>query len=256
MLFSLMGNALGAQAGETRKVRYEIDGKTFEGTVVAPANSSGKAPGVLIVHDWMGPSRYFDSIAEDLAQLGYVAMVADVYGADLRPKNSQEASKAAGELRGGDRKEFRKRLEASLEELKKQDGVDPDRLGAIGYCFGGTAVLEMARAGLDLKGVVSLHGGLGAHDPEEAKNIKGAVLVLHGSDDPFSDWDEVSALKQEMDAAKVDWKLVIYGGKHHSFTDPKANAPGQAQYDAKAAKDSWKELTRFLENELKQEEEE
>lgn len=255
MLFSLMGNALNAQAGETRKVIYEIDGKSYEGTVAMPANRSGRAPGVLIIPDWMGPSPYFDSIAEDLAQLGYVAMVADVYGADVRPQNGQEASKAAGELRGGgDRGEFRKRLEASLEVLKKQEGVDADRLGAIGYCFGGTGVLEMVRAGLDLKGVVSLHGGLGTSKPEEAKNIKGAVLVLHGSDDPVSDWNEVSALKKELDDAKVDWKLVIYGGKHHSFTDPKANAAGRAQYDAKAAKDAWKEMTTFLKDELKSKE--
>lgn len=205
------------------------------------------APAVLIVHQWMGLTDYEKGRAKQLAELGYVAFALDIYGTDYSPTNMQEAGKASGAFKNN-RELFRQRLNIGLHELKQFEVVDTKRIAAIGYCFGGTGVLELARSGAEVAGVVSFHGGLDSPTPEDGKNIKGKVLVLHGADDPFVSREGIDAMKKEFNDAKVDWQMIEYSGAVHSFTQPMAgddNARGAA-YSEKADKRSWKHMRAFF----------
>ena len=244
-LASLAAAQDAARSVEVQKLPYEIAGRQFEGTLALPATAA-PAPAVLIVHDWMGPSPFFDSVAEDLAALGYVALAVDVYGVDVRPSSMEEAAKAAGDLRSGDRAELRARMRAALDLVRKHERVDPARVVTVGYCFGGTAALELARSGADLTGTVSMHGSFGGTEKDSARRIKGSILILHGTDDPFAPWEQVSELVKEFDAAGLDFQIVGYGGAHHAFSQPNADMPGRAEYDPKAAARAWDHLTLFL----------
>jgi dienelactone hydrolase len=182
-----------------------------------------------------------------LAQLGYVAFCADIYGKGVRPQNTAEAGAQAGKYKN-DRQLLRARVNVGLDALRQQPLVDPKRLAAIGYCFGGTTVLELARSGADVAGVVSFHGGLDAPDPADGKNIKCKVLVCHGADDPFSSPQDIAAFENEMRKGGVDWQLIKYGGAVHSFTQPMAgndNSKGAA-YNEKADKRSWEAMKQFF----------
>lgn len=206
-----------------------------------------KAPAVLIVHQWMGLTDYEKGRAKQLAELGYIVFALDIYGTDDSPTNMQEAGKASGKFKN-DRKLFRKRLNLGLDQLKQVEAVDTKRIAAIGYCFGGTGVLELARSGADVAGVVSFHGGLDAPTPEDAKNIKAKVLICHGADDPFVSREGIDAMKKSFNDAKVDWQMIEYSGAVHSFTQPMAgddNARGAA-YNAKADKRSWVHMRVFF----------
>ena len=194
----------------------------------------------------MGITEHEQTMAKRLAELGYVAFVADIYGKGVRPKNAAEARVQATKYRSGDGKLFRGRLTASLNALKARKEVDPKRLGAIGFCFGGTGVLELARSGAALKGVVSFHGGLKTNAPAKEGEIKAKVLVCHGADDPLAPEKDVLAFMGEMRAAKADWQLNAYGGAVHSFTQPSANRKGVAEYHEKAAKRSWSAMKAFF----------
>jgi len=208
-----------------------------------------KGPGVVVVHDWMGVSDYVKMRAEQLAEMGYVAFVADIYGKGMRPKDGKEAAEFAGKYRNGDRKLLRARATAAYEELKKNKHVDANKISATGYCFGGTTVLEMARAGLPLKGVVSFHGGLSSVNPDDAKNIKTKVLALHGAIDPYVPATEVSQFQKELNDAKVDYQFVAYSGAVHAFSQKGAgNDPTQgAAYNEVADKRSFVAAKNFLE---------
>ena len=233
---------------QTRTVEYKQGDTTLEGFVAYDDALSGRRPGVLVVHQWMGLTDYEKHRAEMLAQLGYVAFCADIYGKGVRPKNTQEAGVLVGKYKGGDRQLLRARVNAGLDALRRQPLVDPKRLAAIGYCFGGTTVLELARSGAELNGVVSFHGGLDAPNPDDGKNIRCKVLVLHGADDPFSSPQDIAAFENEMRRGGVDWQINFYGGAVHAFTQPMAgndNSKGVA-YNAKADKRSWEEMKRFF----------
>ena len=228
-------------------VEYKQGDTTLEGFVAYDDAIQGKRPGVLVVHQWMGLTDYEKHRAEMLAQLGYVAFCADIYGKGVRPQNTAEAGAQAGKYKG-DRQLLRARVNAGLDALRRQPQVDPNRIAAIGYCFGGTTVLELARSGADVAGVVSFHGGLDAPNPDDGKNIKCKVLVCHGADDPFSSPQDIAALENEMRKGGVDWQLIKYGGAVHSFTQPMAgndNSKGAA-YNEKADKRSWEEMKRFF----------
>lgn len=185
--------------------------------------------------------------ATRIAEQGYVVFAADIYGKGIRPKNAEEAGKLAGQYRGGDRKQFREHLQLGLDTLKSQAGVDASKLLAAGYCFGGTGVLELARSGADLKGVISFHGGLDSPAPADGKNIKAKVLALHGADDPYVKAEDLAAFEQEMRESKVDWELIKFGGAVHSFTEKGAgndNSKGAA-YNALADARSFEAFKNF-----------
>lgn len=243
-------NAPAADARPPRheSIEYAAGDVTLEGYLATPdAPSSEKRPGVVVFHDWMGLGPNPKLRADMLAKLGYVALAADLYGKGVRPANAAEAGKLAGQYKE-DRATLRARARAALDRLVATGAVDPDAVAAIGYCFGGTAALELARSGAPLAGTVSFHGGLATPRPEDAKNIRGRVLVLHGADDPFVKAEEVAAFEAEMRAAKIDWTFVAYGGAVHAFTVEGAGSdPSKgAAYDAKADHRSWEAMRGFF----------
>ena len=232
---------------QTQTVEYKQGDATLEGYLAWDDSVSGKRPGVLIVHQWMGITDYEKMRAKMLAGMGYVAFCADIYGKGIRPTTTQEAGAQAGKYKG-DRQLLRARVNAGLDQLKSNDMVDSSRVAAIGYCFGGTTVLELARSGADLNGVVSFHGGLDSPTPADGKNIKCKVLVLAGANDPFQKPDDLTAFEQEMKDNKVNWQIVFYGGAVHAFTQPdvdKLNLPG-AKYNEQADKRSWQAMRDFF----------
>ncbi|HYV38776.1 MAG TPA: dienelactone hydrolase family protein [Gemmataceae bacterium] len=232
---------------KTAAVDYALDGVTMEGYVAYDDAKKGAQPGVLIVHDWMGLGQFSKDKAGELAKLGYVAFAADIYGKGVRAKDAGEAAKLAGFFKD-DRKLLRARVRAAFDKLAAMPQVDAKKIVVMGYCFGGTTALELARSGAPVAGTVSFHGGLGTPTPEDAKNIKGPVLVLHGDDDPFVPPAEVAAFKEEMKKGNVKMEFVGYKGAVHSFTNPAAgndNSKGAA-YNADADKQSWGAFQKFL----------
>jgi dienelactone hydrolase len=230
----------------TKTVEYRQGDAVLEGYLAWDDSLEGKRPGVVVVHEWYGLNDYAKRRARMVAELGYVAFAADIYGKGKKATTGEEASKLSAPYRA-DRALMRARARAALDVLKENELVDKDRLAAIGYCFGGTTVLELARSGADVRGVVSFHGGLSTPEPADARNIKGSVLVLHGADDPYAG-PEAPAFQQEMRDAGVDWQMVYYGGAVHSFTNPASgndNSKGVA-YNEKADRRSWKAMKVFL----------
>src|SRR6266850_4265764 len=241
----VLAEARGAMHTET--IDYKEGETVLEGYLVYDDGVAGKRPGVLIVHQWKGLGPYEKKRAEMLAQLGYVAFALDIYGKGVRPIDTKAAAAEAGRYKK-DRALVRKRTRAGLEVLLKNERTDTKRVAAIGYCFGGTAVIELARSGADIGGVVSFHGALDSPTPADGRNIKCKVLALHGADDPFVPAKDVAAFEEEMREAKVDWQLVKYGDAVHSFTDWNAGNDNKtgAAYNEKADRRSWEEMKRFF----------
>jgi dienelactone hydrolase len=243
ILFSSVANA----AIKTQTIEYKEGDTTLEGYLAYDTAGAAKKPGVLVVHDWTGLRETMKKKAEALAKLGYVAFAADIYGKGVRPTDPTEAGKTAG-IYKNNRTLLRARAAAGLNELEKQPNVDKSKIAAIGFCFGGTTVLELARSGADINGIVTFHGGLDSPHPEDGKNIKAKVLILHGADDPYVPADQVKAVESELTNAKVDWQLVKYSGAVHSFTIPEAgndNSKGAA-YNERADKRSWQAMRDFF----------
>lgn len=221
------------------------DGETkLQGYFVYDDAVKGRRPGVVIVHTWAGVTGYEVTRAKQLAALGYTAFVADIYGADVRPKNAKEYAANAGKYKG-DRPLFQSRLKAAYDQLIARRETDKSRVGAMGYCFGGTGVLELARTGVPLKGVVSFHGGLEIADLGRAKC---AFLILHGDADPFVPKKDIDNLMTMLDQRKLWHKLVRYPGAVHAFTVPTAgNDPSTgAAYNEEADKKSFEEMRGFF----------
>jgi dienelactone hydrolase len=248
-LFSLLAAAGSASAALVEKsVEYRHEGATLEGLLVHDDAFAGKRPAVLVIHQWTGPGDYEKMRARMLAELGYNVLVADVYGKGVRP-----VPPAAGEEAGkykADRALFRGRLLAGLALLRQDERSEPSKLAAIGYCFGGTGALELARAGVELAGVVSFHGGLDAADgmAAPAGGVKARLLVLHGAADPFVPDAQVAGFTKEMNAAGADWQLVSYGGAVHAFTQQAAgdDPTRGAAYHAAADRRSWQAMKSFF----------
>jgi dienelactone hydrolase len=239
-----------AQAELVEKtVSYEKDGVTMEGFHVYDDSVSERRPAVLVIHQWMGLSDNEKQRARMLAQMGCNVFAADIYGKGVRPDNAADAGKLAGKFKS-DRALYRSRLMAGLEVLRNDERTDETKMAAIGYCFGGTGVLEMARAGAPLAGVVSFHGGLDAVDGLAAKTdaVKSKVLVLHGADDPYVPAEQVSAFQKEFTDAKADWQMVFYSGAVHAFTQKSAgDDPSKgAAYNATADRRSWQAMKFFF----------
>ena len=230
----------------TKTIEYKQGDTTLEGYLAYDDSISGKRPGVLIVHQWMGLTDYEENRAAMLANLGYVAFCADIYGKGIRPADTKAAGVEATKYKS-DRALLRLRVNAGLDELKKNELVDKSRVAAIGYCFGGTTVIELARSGADIQGIVSFHGGLDSPTPADGKNIKCKVLICHGADDPFEKPEDLTAFEKEMRDANVDWRLIKYGGAVHAFTQPMADGslPG-AKYNARADQRSWADMKSFF----------
>jgi dienelactone hydrolase len=235
-------------AMETRTVDYRDGDAVLEGYLVRPARTDRDLPGILVCHAWKGIGDHERDWAEQLAKLGYVVFCPDIYGKGIRPADRAGAGEQAAKYRG-DRALMRARVNRGLAELAGMKGVDADRIVAIGFCFGGGTVLELARSGAPVRGVVSLHGNLDTPDPDDAKEIQGEVLVLHGAADPHVPVEQVAAFKAEMEAAGVDYDFVAYEGAVHSFTDPAAgNDPGTgAAYNRSAATQAFAATVKFIE---------
>jgi dienelactone hydrolase len=250
MVMAVVGPATAAHKIEGKPVEYTAGGVTLKGYLAYDEHVKGKRPGVLVVHEWWGQNEYVRKRARMLAELGYTALALDMYGEGKMAGHPDEAGKFASEVM----KNFpvaKERFLAALEFLKKQPTVDPDRIAAIGYCFGGGVVLNMARQGVDLRGVASFHGSLAVVKPDQPTPIKAAVRVYNGADDKFSTPEQIEALKKEMADQKVNFKLVNYPGAVHSFTNPDATELGKKfnmpiAYNKAADKASWKDLQGFL----------
>jgi dienelactone hydrolase len=230
----------------TKTVEYEQDGTVMRGFLACDDALKGQQPGVLVVHEWWGLNDFSKDITKKLASLGYVALAADMYGGGHIATDREEAAKL-GALRQNSPL-LRARAQAALKVLATDPRVDPKRLAAIGFCFGGNTVLQLAYSGADLAGVVSFHGDLPKANPEDLKRIKAALLVLHGADDSHVPMADVTAFEEAMRKATADYQIVCFSGAVHGFTNP-ANGNNPASgvaYNAKAAHRSWQYMQDFF----------
>lgn len=227
-------------------VEYRHDNAVLEGYLAYDGARQNKRPGILVVHEWKGLNEYAKGRARQLAAMGYVAFAADMYGKGMVAENHQQAAELSGVYRK-DRQLMRDRIGAALEVLRTQPLVD-GRIAAIGYCFGGTTVLELARSGADIKGVVSFHGTLETPNPAVPGMVKAKVLVLTGADDPHVPPAQVEAFEKEMYNAGADYRVIVYPEAVHAFTVKEAgNDPSSgAAYNEEADKKSWQKMKEFL----------
>lgn len=234
----------------TKEIRYQDGATALTGYLAYDDSIKTPAPGVLIVHEWWGHNDYVRRRAEQLTALGYVAFALDMYGSGVKGDTPDEASKLS-EPFYSDRDLMRRRAMAGLDVLKTQKNVDTDNLGVIGYCFGGTVALELARAGTELKGVVSFHGGLDTPKPAVPAMVKAQILALNGGDDPFVPQEEKDKFIKEMESAGVTFRSIDYPGVKHAFTNPAATETGKkysipVEYNEAADKASWQEMKEFF----------
>lgn len=253
MLFIGLASAQAAIKGNA--VEYKAGDTVLRGYLVYDDAVKTRRPGVLVVHEWWGHNEHARNSARKLAEAGYVALALDMYGDGKQANHPDQAGKFSGEV-GKNLPLMRSRFEAGMKFLRKRAQVDDRRMAAIGYCFGGSVVLQMAREGENLRGVASFHGGLTTEHPARPGKVKAKVLVMNGADDPFVPAEQIAGFRKEMEGAKVDYKFVNYAGAKHSFTNPDADANGAKfnlplAYNAKADQESWAELQSFLKNVFK-----
>ncbi len=237
-----------AVKGET--VEYKADGVTLKGYLAFDDAKKEQRPAVLVVHEWWGHNAYARKRAEMLAEMGYTALAVDMYGDGKTADHPKDAGAFAGEVLKN-KEVAKKRFLAAMDLLKQNPTVQKENLAAIGYCFGGATVLNMARMGLELKGVASFHGMLSTKEPAKAGEIKAKIMVFNGEADAMIPEEQVDAFKSEMKAAKADFEYIGYPNVQHSFTNPNADEVAQKfslplAYDKEADQDSWKKLDDFL----------
>ncbi len=248
LLWCLANSAPAAVIG--KKVSYQAGDTTLKGYVAYDDSFKGKRPAVLVVHEWWGHNEYARKRVRMLAELGYTALAVDMYGDGKQAHHPDDAGKFSSEV-AKNAVLAKARFDAAYSLISKETTVDANNIGAIGYCFGGSVVLNMARIGEPLKAVASFHGGLGTATPAEAGKVKARIASFTGEDDPMIPAVQVAAFKQEMDKAGVTYKAVTYPGAKHSFTNPDADKYGQEfklplAYNAAADKASWDEGLAFL----------
>ena len=249
-LLALAGPSLAQPAVTAEPVEYSSGDTLLKGYLARPEGSTTQRPGVLVVHEWWGHNDYARKRARMLAELGYTALAVDMYGDGKTADHPEDAGKFAAEAKQN-MAVAEARFRAALELLRAQPDVDPGRIAAIGYCFGGGIVLDMARRGVDLKGVVSFHGVLASGQQAEPGQVKARVLVFNGAEDPFTKPEQIAAFKAEMEAAGVDYQFVNLPGAKHSFTNPQADSFGQKfhlplEYNAQADERSWRGMREFF----------
>jgi dienelactone hydrolase len=247
-LVAIAASAQGEIRGEP--VEYSAGGTTMKGYLAYDDARSGKRPGILVVHEWWGHNEYARRRARMLAELGYVALAVDMYGEGKTAQHPDDAGKFSEEIRKN-MDLGRERFLAAKKVLQENRFTDPKRIGAIGYCFGGSVVLQMARDGMDLGGVTSFHGGLTTTSPAKPGAVKAKILVLTGGDDKFVPPEQIEGFEKEMKAAHADYRVVSYPGALHSFTNPDADDYAKKfnmpiGYNATADKESWAEMQKFF----------
>ncbi len=235
----------------TKEVSYKQGSTVMKGLVAYDSSIEGKRPGVLVVHEWWGHNAYARSRAKQLAKLGYTALAVDMYGNGKIADHPEDAGKFSGAV-GGNLPLAKARFDAAVEKLKQQESVDSEKIAAIGYCFGGGIVINMARMGTDLAGVVSFHGSIATKTPAKEGDIKTRIRVFNGADDPFVTEEQIEAFEIEMSNAGVDYKFVNYPDTKHSFTNPDADKYGKRfnlplKYNKRADEDSWQSMQEFFE---------
>lgn len=238
----------------TEAIEYQCKGVKLKGHLAWKNNSAIKRPAVIVAHAWKGQDDFARQKACALAELGYVGFAADLYGNGIEVKSNEEAQKLMLPL-FLDRALLRERINAAVEAIKSNPLVEPSTIAAIGFCFGGLAVIELLRSGADVRGVVSFHGTLGNSLGEHkaklaplAKKINGALLMLHGHDDPLVSSTDVLSIQEEFTKANVDWQMHIYGQTMHAFTNPEAHDERSGlMFNVKANRRSWETMSNFLE---------
>ncbi len=230
----------------TNTINY-LDGDVLlEGFFAYDDAIKGQRPGIMINHAWCGRNKFVEDKAVKLAEEGYFAFAVDMYGKGILGQNNEENEKLMQPFMD-DRHLTLSRMQAALYAIRQMPWVDDKKIAAIGFCFGGLCVLDLARSGVDIKGVVSFHGLLGAAEYIQTKEIKAKVLVLHGYDDPMASLEQLVSLQKELTQAGADWQLHSYGNTMHAFTNPQANDPGFGTvYNADADKRSWESMKNFL----------
>jgi dienelactone hydrolase len=238
MLFLVSTAAYGATG---TSVTYQVNGQPYEGYYISP---SDKAPFVLLMHDWDGLTDYEVKRAQMLADLGYAVFALDLFGAGVRPSEVKDKRQHTGELYKN-REKMRALMNGALDTAKKR-GANIENGVAMGYCFGGAAVLELARSGADLKGFATFHGGLATPDGQNYAKTRGKILVMHGTADSAITMDHFSGLAKELESTGISHEMITYGGANHAFT-----VFGGKRYQEAADKKSWKRFTDFLDDALK-----
>jgi dienelactone hydrolase len=249
LIAALLALPLAAQAAiKSEAVEYRDGDTRLKGYLYYDDAIGGKRPGVIVVHEWWGLNDYAKHRAEMLAELGYTAFALDMYGDDKVTTHAKDAQGWMTQITANT-DAWRRRALAGLAALKADPHVDPNRLAAVGYCFGGSTVMQMAYAGADLDGVVSFHGSLPTPGEGEASKIKASILAAQGEADTFTPPEKVAAFQAALEAAKADWEFVTYGGAVHAFTNPDAASYGieNVRYDERADKRSWAAMKDFLE---------
>lgn len=230
----------------TKNIEYKQGDQILEGFLAYDDAIKGKMPGVLVIHEWWGLNDFAREKAKELARMGYVAFAVDMYGRDKVTSDPAQAAEWASAVRG--KPLMRERAAAGLEVLRNQKMTDKNKIAAIGFCFGGTGVLELAYSGADIAGVVSFHGGITSPKPEVPDRIKAKILVLHGAIDPHVTKESIAAFRDSMEKAGADWQMVCFGGAVHSFTNPASgnDKTRGVAYNEKAARRSWKYMKDFF----------
>ncbi|MDX1528189.1 MAG: dienelactone hydrolase family protein [Gammaproteobacteria bacterium] len=241
LLITLLAPALAAAAATGGAVNYTVNGQPYEGYYISPRDN---APLVLIIHDWDGLTDYEVKRAHMLAEMGYAVFAADLFGAGVRPTEVADKRQHTGELYK-DREKMRALMFAALEEAKKK-GADTQKAVAMGYCFGGAAVLELARAGADLRGFATFHGGLSTPQGQDYSKVRGELLVMHGTADSAITMDDFAELASELERTGVKHEMVTYSGAPHAFT-----VFGSDRYREDADRKSWERFSAFLGEKLR-----
>lgn len=239
---------------KTQPVEWQVGNDRFSGHIVYEDSVEGKLPGLVMFPNWMGVDDLALERAREVAGDDYVVLVADVYGKGIRPKDAKEAGATVGKVYDDGGLRLRARANAAFDALKARAAdlpLDASRIGAFGFCFGGSVALELARSGTPLAGVVSFHGGIERYLPQDGKPILASILVLNGADDSSVTDEQIVAFKKEMDAVKADWQFVDFSGAVHCFTEPESNSPPNCVYNERAANRAFEMMADFFEERFK-----